>query len=194
MKVGIIGGGAAGLAAGCALASSGMEVEVFERDKVLGGLAGSFLLDGGYVEKFYHFICLHDRTYLKTLDELGLKDRLRWRLTDMGQFYNGKLYSFGRPYDLLFFPHLPFGDKIRFARNIMKIKTAEWEDWKKIENTPVEDWLLHTFGQNVYRVLHEPMVRLKFGSYKEKLSASWMWARIHRLGKSRTKMRQREKV
>src|SRR5262249_7942490 len=27
-----------------------------------------------------------------------------------------------------------------------------------------------------------------------KLSASWMWARIHRLGKSRTKVRQREKV
>src|SRR4029079_8590366 len=38
------------------------------------------------------------------------------------------------------------------------------------------------------------MIRLKFGKYKEKLSASWMWARIHRLGRSRTKIRQREKV
>jgi protoporphyrinogen oxidase len=38
------------------------------------------------------------------------------------------------------------------------------------------------------------MVRLKFGKYKEKLSAAWMWARIHRLGRSRTKLRQREKV
>ncbi|MBE0557481.1 MAG: FAD-dependent oxidoreductase, partial [Proteobacteria bacterium] len=35
---------------------------------------------------------------------------------------------------------------------------------------------------------------LKFGEYRHKLSASWMWARIHRLGKSRTKIRQREKV
>ena len=194
MKVGIIGGGAAGLAAGYNLAKKGIQVEVFERDKVLGGLAGSFLLDGGYVEKFYHFICLHDFTYLNILQDLGLSHRLQWRLTDMGQFYRGKLYSFGRPYDLLLFPHLPFMEKIRFARNIMKIKSADWEDWKKIENIPVDDWLLDTFGEHVYRTLHEPMVRLKFGKYKQRLSASWMWARIHRLGKSRTRIRQREKV
>jgi protoporphyrinogen oxidase len=194
MKVGIIGGGAAGLAAGYALSQRGVEVEVFERDQVLGGLAGSFMLEGGYVEKFYHFICLHDHTYLETLRELKLDHRLRWRLTDMGQFYNGKLYSFGRPYDLFFFPYIPFRDKIRFARNIMKIKSAKWDDWRKIENDPVDDWLLSTFGENVYRLLHEPMIRLKFGNYKKRLSAAWMWARIHRLGKSRTKIRQREKV
>ena len=112
----------------------------------------------------------------------------------MGQFYNGTLYSFGRPTDLFRFPALNWKDRIRFAREIMKIKAAPWEDWKKIEHTPVDDWLLNTFGSNVYHSLHEPMVRLKFGKYKEKLSASWMWARIHRLGRSRTKIRQREKV
>jgi protoporphyrinogen oxidase len=76
----------------------------------------------------------------------------------------------------------------------MKIKSARWEDWQQLEYTPMDEWLLKTFGENVYRSLHEPMVRLKFGKYKEKLSASWMWARIHRLGRSRTRIRQREKV
>jgi len=194
MRVAIIGGGAAGLSAGYDLSKRGVSVELFERDNTLGGLAGSFLLDGGYVEKFYHFICLNDLTYLQTLNELGLNHRLRWRLTEMGQLYNGILYSFGRPLDLLRFPHLEWKDKFRFARNVMKIKSAPWEDWKKIENIPVEEWLQDTFGTHVYRALHEPMVRLKFGKYKDKLSASWMWARIHRLGKSRTKIRQREKV
>ncbi|HJZ11536.1 MAG TPA: FAD-dependent oxidoreductase, partial [Acidobacteriota bacterium] len=65
MKVAIIGGGAAGLSAGYKLSEQGISVELFERDKTLGGLAGSFLLEGGYVEKFYHFICMHDSTYLK---------------------------------------------------------------------------------------------------------------------------------
>ncbi len=194
LRVAIIGGGAAGLSAGYELSKRGVSVELFERDAALGGLAGSFMLDGGYVEKFYHFICLNDFTYLQTLNELGLKHRIRWRLTEMGQLYNGTLYSFGRPLDLLRFPHLEWKDKFRFARNVMKIKSAPWEDWKKIEDIPVEQWLQDTFGEHVYRALHEPMVRLKFGKYKEKLSASWMWARIHRLGKSRTKIRQREKV
>jgi len=194
VKVAIIGGGAAGLSAGYELSKRGVSIELFERDNALGGLAGSFYLDGGYVEKFYHFICLNDSTYLHTLQELGLAHRLHWRLTEMGQLYNGTLYSFGRPLDLLQFPHLAWKDKFRFARNVMKIKAAPWEDWKKIENIPVEQWLQDTFGENVYRTLHEPMVRLKFGKFTEKLSASWMWARIHRLGKSRTRIRQREKV
>lgn len=195
MKIAIIGGGAAGLAAGYELSKSGShQVDVFERDSFLGGLAGSFLLEGGYVEKFYHFICLNDLTYIETLRELGLSDRLRWRYTEMGQFYQGSLYSFGRPLDLLRFPALTWKDRFRFARNIMRIKSQPWDDWKKIEYVPVDEWLETTFGANVYRSLHEPMVRLKFGKYKEKLSAAWMWARIHRLGRSRTKLRQREKV
>ncbi|MBE0557948.1 MAG: NAD(P)-binding protein, partial [Proteobacteria bacterium] len=49
---------------------NGVEVHLFERDATLGGLAGSFLLDGGYVEKYYHFICLHDTTYRTVLSEL----------------------------------------------------------------------------------------------------------------------------
>ena len=194
MKVGIIGGGTAGLSAGYRLAKQGIQVHLFERDKTLGGLAGSFMLGGGYVEKYYHFICLGDTAYLSTLRELKLDHLLRWRLTDMGQYINGRLFSFGRPLDLLFFPHLSIPDKIRFALSVMKIKAAPWDNWKQIEGIPVEQWLQETFGTNVFRTLHEPLIRLKFGEYRKLLSASWMWARIHRLGKSRTKIRQREKV
>jgi protoporphyrinogen oxidase len=194
MKVAVIGGGAAGLSAAYELTKNGVEVHLFERDATLGGLAGSFLLDGGYVEKYYHFICLHDTTYRMVLSELGLSDLLRWKYTEMGQFVHNTLYSFGRPLDLLRFPHLSWRDKVRFGLSIMRIKAAQWEDWRTIEHRPVEQWLTQTFGSNVYHTLHEPLVRLKFGEYRHKLSASWMWARIHRLGKSRTKIRQREKV
>lgn len=194
MKVAIIGGGAAGLSAGYELAKKGISVHLFERDSVLGGLAGSFMLGGGYVEKYYHFICLHDHAYISVLKELGLHDRLRWKLTDMAQFIDGKLHSFGRPQDLLFFPHLTLAEKFRFGLNIMRIKASDWEQWREIENVPVEEWMKETFGESVFHTLHEPLIRLKFGEFRHKLSASWMWARIHRLGKSRTKVRQREKV
>jgi len=194
MRIAIIGGGAAGLSAGYELSKHGLEVHLFERDATLGGLAGSFLLDGGYVEKYYHFICLNDHTYRHLLGELGLAHLLRWKYTEMGQFYANTLYSFGRPTDLLTFPHLSWRDKLRFGLSIMRIKAAHWQDWKAIEHIPVEQWMTETFGEAVYRTLHEPLVRLKFGEYRHRLSAAWMWARIHRLGKSRTKIRQREKV
>lgn len=194
MKVAIIGAGAAGLSAGYELSKRGIPVEIFERDNSLGGLAGSFLLDDGYVEKFYHFICLNDFTYQQTLQELGLQHLLRWRLTDMGQYYNGRIFSLGRPFDLLSFTPLPLADKIRMGLHIRKIQKAHWDEWKPLEHVPIDDWLQSTFGPNVFRVLHEPMVRLKFGDYRKKISAAWMWARIHRLGRSRTKIRNREKV
>jgi protoporphyrinogen oxidase len=194
MKVAVVGGGAAGLSSAFRLSLAGACVRVYESGSTLGGLAGSFLLGGEPVEKFYHFVCLNDREYLDTLGELRVSHKMRWRLTDMGQFINGELHPFGRPIDLLTFPLLSWREKARLAAGIMKIKRAPWGDWKKIENVPVLEWLRECFGAHVCKALHEPLVRMKFGSYSDRLSASWMWARIHRLGKSRTRFRQREKI
>lgn len=54
MKVGIVGGGLAGLAAGAALADAGHAVEVFERSRLLGGRATSFEIDGVEVDNGQH--------------------------------------------------------------------------------------------------------------------------------------------
>src|SRR5260370_29719916 len=40
--IGIVGGGLAGLAAGCALAEAGMQVTLFERRPYVGGRASSY--------------------------------------------------------------------------------------------------------------------------------------------------------
>ena len=52
MKVGIIGGGVGGLAAGYELAKVGHTVELFERAPFLGGLASTFDVGGGRLERF----------------------------------------------------------------------------------------------------------------------------------------------
>ncbi len=194
MRVAIIGGGASGLAAGFELTKRGVEVEVFERGTTLGGLAGSFSLDGGNVEKFYHFICRHDDCYFETLEELGLAHLLRWRATEMGQYYDGGLYSLGRPLDLLRFPHLGVADKVRYGYKLKRITSAPWDEWRKLDGLPVLEWLEDTFGEGVFRRLHEPLVRLKFGEYVDRISAAWMWARFHRLGRSRTRLGMREQL
>ena len=67
VKMAIIGGGIAGLTAAYYLAKRGVNVSVFEKEKALGGLASSFLLDGEHIERFYHFICLNDYPLLDLL-------------------------------------------------------------------------------------------------------------------------------
>ena len=128
------------------------------------------------------------------LRELDLDSRLRWAETRMGLYHNGRLYSFGTPLDLLTFTPFSLVDKLRFGLMIMYTKSQRQDGWKSIEDVPVSQWLVRRFGQRSYEVIHEPLIRLKFGPYAARLSAAWMWARIHRLGKSRTKITQQEKL
>jgi len=195
MKVGIIGAGISGLTAGYYLSKQkNIGVTIFEKETTLGGLASSFKLNGHLIERYYHFICLPDNDYLCLIKELGLQKYLNWTTTKMGLFYKGKLYPFGTPIDLLKFPKFSLLDKLKFGIGLFKIKSKNRDDWRDIENIPATQWLPKQFGQKSYEIVHQPLLEEKFGSYANSISAAWMWARIHRLGKSRTKILQLEKL
>ena len=78
MKVGVIGGGVGGLGAAHYLAERGHQVALYERAPFLGGLASTFDVGGGRLERFYHHLFLSDITIIGLLNELGLGDRLIW--------------------------------------------------------------------------------------------------------------------
>ena len=60
MKVGIIGGGAAGLSAAFELAKKGHQAHVYERAPFLGGQASTFEVGGGRLERGYHHLFTSD--------------------------------------------------------------------------------------------------------------------------------------
>ena len=60
MSVGIVGGGLLGLGIAHQLAQSGVEVELYEADKRLGGLAGSTKIGGVAVDRYYHAVTTTD--------------------------------------------------------------------------------------------------------------------------------------
>lgn len=189
-NVAVIGAGAMGLAAAYHLAKAGHQIEVFEADTVAGGMAAHFDLGGLSIERFYHFVCKADRPTFDLLNEIGLKDAMRWTPTSMGYFYNGRLFPWGDPISLLTFPHLGLISKIRYG--LMAFLATKRSDWSKLDTVTAEKWLKRWCGTEAWNVLWEKLFTLKFFEYSDKVSAAWMWTRLKRIGTSRRNLFQEE--
>ena len=103
MRVGIIGGGVAGLAAAYELTKRGHYAEVFEQAPFLGGQASTFPVYGGQLERGYHHLFVSDTAITELIHELGLGDRLAWLESKVGLYHDGKVWDFSTPLDLLRF-------------------------------------------------------------------------------------------
>jgi squalene-associated FAD-dependent desaturase len=78
--VAVIGGGLAGLAAGCALADAGYLVELFERRPFLGGRASSYELPGTgeVVDNCQHVLLGCCTNLVDFYCRLGVEQQIRW--------------------------------------------------------------------------------------------------------------------
>ena len=101
MKVGIIGAGAAGLAAAFELSKHGHRAEVSERAPFLAGQASTFPVGGGQLEKGYHHLFVSDTDMVNLIHELGLEHKLEWLESKVGLFHDGRIWDFATPMDLL---------------------------------------------------------------------------------------------
>ncbi len=84
-RVAVVGGGLAGLAAGCALAGSGYRVTLFERRPYLGGRASSYEHPGTgeVVDNCQHVLLGCCTNLIQFYERLGVQGKIRWyeRLT-----------------------------------------------------------------------------------------------------------------
>ena len=78
--VGIIGGGLAGLAAGCALADAGLKVTLFERRPYVGGRASSYEHPGTgeVVDNCQHVLFGCCTNLIHFYDKLGVAEKIGW--------------------------------------------------------------------------------------------------------------------
>ena len=174
----IIGGGFTGLTAALRLAQSGKEVTLIERGDSLGGLASGFKLkNGAPLERAYHFTYKTDSENIKLARELSVEDKLHFHQGSIGTFYNGKLYSFMTPLDLLRFPGLTFVQKVRTG--LVAVYLQRVKNWQKLTKVTAMDWLNKYNGTAATHVLWEPLLKGKFASHYEQVTMAWLWGRIH---------------
>jgi squalene-associated FAD-dependent desaturase len=79
-RAAIVGGGLAGLAAGCALSDAGLHVTVFERRPYLGGRASSYEHPGTgeVVDNCQHLLLGCCTNLIHFYDRLGVSSKIRW--------------------------------------------------------------------------------------------------------------------
>ncbi len=179
-----------GLAAAYELLARGHSVTLYEADDRLGGMSASFMFDGIRIERYYHFICKSDQPLFDMLEELGIADTLRWRVTRMGYYYLGKIRDWGEPIALLKFPGLGLVSKIRYG--LLAFTSTKRRDWTKLDSIDAVTWLKKWVGDRAYEVLWHPLFDLKFYHYTPNLSAAWIWSRLRRVGTSRRNIFQEE--
>ncbi len=75
-RVGIVGAGIAGLAAGVELKQTGCEVELFERSRILGGRATSFRINGREVDNGQHVILACYSEFIEFARRVGMERHL----------------------------------------------------------------------------------------------------------------------
>lgn len=177
MAIGVVGGGALGLAAALELAEAGRQVVVLERDANLGGLASGFKLGQSYLERFYHHLFGSDTAIIRLIQRLGLGERLMWAQPDQSLFYGGRIYSLDSAPDVLRFSALPVPDRVRLGAVLAYLKLER--RYPLLDRWTAAEWLLRWNGPATYRVLWEPMLRAKFGPHFDRIAMPWIWARIH---------------
>ena len=79
-RVAVVGGGLAGLAAGCALAESGLRVTLFEKRSYLGGRASSYQHPGTgeVVDNCQHVLLGCCTNLIEFYRRIGVEDKIRW--------------------------------------------------------------------------------------------------------------------
>jgi len=101
----------------------------------------------------------------------------------MGFTYNGKLYPFGTPQQLLKFTPLPFWERIWFG--LQALYLGKVNNWEKYESITAAGWMRKYSGPAIWKVIWEPLLKGKFGRYYDQVAMAWLWARIHTRASSR---------
>lgn len=179
----VVGAGFCGLAAAYELGQRGIRVTVLEGDDGIGGLAGSFPVRGARLEKFYHHWFINDVHVMWLIKNLGQTDRILLRPTRTGVYYAHNFLKLSTPFDLLRFSPLPLLDRIRLG--LLALRARRVKDWRSLEDRTAADWLRELGGEQVYRIVWEPLLRGKFGDMAEEVAAVWFWNKLKLRGSSR---------
>ncbi|MFD1685615.1 NAD(P)/FAD-dependent oxidoreductase [Halobellus litoreus] len=183
--IGVVGGGIAGLATAYRLQQHGHDVQVFEAAAQLGGLAATYETRGDDIEQFYHHLSKSEETIVELADELGLGDRIEWRVGTNGYYVDGVVHPLDTPWEILAYPHMSLYDKFRLGMLTQGIDVRElvpdfdaYDDLSEYEHVTVREFVEEHTTKSVYENFVDPLLDGKYGDRKDDISAAWFLGRV----------------
>lgn len=183
--IGIVGGGLAGLAAAYRLQQAGYDVHIFEATDDIGGLAASYDTAGDPIEQYYHHLSKSEETIVKLATELGLGNKIEWRIGKNAYYVDGICHPLDTPWEILAYPHLSMYDKLRLGLLTLGWDMTEFparkgtfDNIEDYESISVKEFILTQTTENVYEYFFKPLLRAKFGNRHSDISAAWLLGRI----------------
>lgn len=190
-RIGIIGGGFAGLTAALRLTQAGHDVTLWEKGPY-GGQAASIPFDDTRIEIFYHHLFQSDTSIQALAEELGVGDKLQWLPSDVAYFADGRILPLNGALDLLKLDIMPFID--RFRVGLVTLYLQRVKDWKKFEKVTAHEWLQRALGKTAYEKTLGAQLKAKFGTYHDKVAMVWFWGKIWLRTTSRRSPLEKEKL
>lgn len=183
MKIAILGGGLTGLTAAYHLAKKGHTIIIYEGAQRLGGLAQGFRKEGWEwdLERTYHHIFNNDAEILNLAREIGYNNfTFKTPLTAslFGEVNNYRIFPVDSPKDFLLLPELSLIAKLRAGATLAFLKLSPFLPY--YEKITSSKFLQTTMGGEVWKALWEQLFRKKFGKFAEKITASFIWARVNK--------------
>ena len=177
LDIGIIGAGAAGLAAAWDFARAGHQVTIYEAAERVGGLAAGFKDDNWdwTLEKFYHHWFETDHDILNLAQEMGVRDRIIFPRPKTSYWIDGKPVRSEISPSAILLPLSPLSI-LRMGLAGMAIKFAP--RWQPFERVTADQWMRRWMGREAYEKFFMPLLIGKFAEQYDQVPMSFMWARI----------------
>jgi protoporphyrinogen oxidase len=179
MRIGIVGGGVAGLACAHYLLKSGHTPVVFEVSAELGGLGAQFAHNGIMMDRVPHYLMDTDSALCGLMADLGALGQLTWKETRRGLVTDRRLYSWETAADLLQFDAVRFDERIRAGLMNLYLTRAR-RYGLNLDGVPAWDWLQRLFGPSFFERVWAPLLRAHFGDHTMQAPAYWAWKLLNR--------------
>ncbi|MEF8780951.1 MAG: NAD(P)/FAD-dependent oxidoreductase [Haloferacaceae archaeon] len=183
--IAVVGGGIAGLAAAHRLQERGFDVRVYEASDSVGGLAALYETAGDPIERFYHHLSKSEETIVELAEELGVGDRIEWRIGKNAYYVDGVVHPLDTAAQIAAYPHLSLYDKFRLAMLTLGVDVRggrprfdTYDDLTAFEDVPVREFVEEHTTPGVYERFFHPLLDAKFGDRKEDVSAAWLLGRV----------------
>lgn len=174
-RIGVIGGGFAGLTAALRLAQAGHDVTLWEKGR-FGGQAATIPFANTQIEIFYHHLFQSDTSIAGLADELGVGDKLMWLPSNVGYYSDGRILPLNGAIDVLKLNIMPIWDRLRLG--LVTAYLQKVKDWKRFESVTAHEWLQRALGKNAYNKTLGAQLKAKFGRYYDKVPMVWFWGKI----------------